>query len=80
MANRGSATGNLPTFEDEDEACRFARDDGNADRRFWVDILDQTQFKFRVQEKREALGLREGIKEIPKDSFFGSLALSAEKV
>lgn len=62
MANRGSATGNLPTFEDEDEeACRFARDDGNADRRFWVDILDQTQFKFRVQEKREALELRERV-------------------
>lgn len=45
----------FPTFsDDEDEAFRFANedevDDENDERRFWVDILDKTQFRVRVQE------------------------------
>ena len=49
MAKRGAIIVAFPGFSNvEDVACRFAKDEDvdeeNDERRFWVDILNQTQF------------------------------------
>lgn len=52
----GATAVTFPTFsdEEEEEACRFAKDDDvddeNDERRFWVDILNQTHFTISDQE------------------------------
>lgn len=55
LAKRGAIIVAFPGFSNvEDEACRFAKDEDvdeeNDERRFWVDILNQTQFTVWLQE------------------------------
>jgi hypothetical protein len=47
FAKCGATIVAFPVLFSDDDACRFAKDDDvdeeNDERRFWVDILDQTQ-------------------------------------